>query len=183
MKILLKYLLIPLAAAGMLCQASFSEEILPDDRKMIDEWADKANWVTRLITAAGEENTDEVSRIVSSSEFNPSMTMTADQGNTTNVPLLTLIYAASVVAGNDHSGQSLRIVLKGGATPNVYDSEGNTPLHMAVGFKYQAPLNLLLEHGADPNIKNHAGVSPLDLARIMKDERVIQTLLNGDNPQ
>ncbi len=167
-----------LVAAGMTCQVNSTEEMSAADKSLIDKWADQANWVTNLVSAAGNHDTDKVKRIVKSSEFNPAITMTATQGNKGNIPLLTLIYASSVVAGNDHSGQSLRIVLEAGANPNVYDAEGNTPLHMAVGFKYAAPLNILLKYGADPNIKNHAGVSPLDLARIMKDRRVIQILLN-----
>ena len=50
-------------------------------------------------------------------------------------------------------------------TPNInaQDSEGNTPLHLAV-HGYNSAITDLLNHGANPNIQNNAGDTPLHLA-------------------
>ena len=50
-------------------------------------------------------------------------------------------------------------------TPNInaQDSEGNTPLHLAVHC-YDSAVTDLLNHGANPNIQNNAGDTPLHLA-------------------
>ena len=183
MKLLLKCALMSLVAVGLVCQGALADEISAADKRLIKKDADKANWVTDLINAAAEHDTGRVSKIVNSANFDPSMTMSSSQGNEANTPLLTLVYAASAVAGNDKSGQVLRIVLNAGANPNQSDAYGNTTLHMAVGFKHHAPLHLLLDHGADPNIRNHAGLSPLDLARTMKLDRIVKILLEGGNVQ
>ena len=159
MKLLFKCVLVSLVAVGLVCQGALADGINAADKSLIDKDADKANWVTDLINAAAEHDTDRVTKIVNSANFNPSMTMSSSQGNEATAPLLTLVYTASVVAGNDKSGQVLRIVLDAGANPNQSDAYGNTTLHMAVGFKHHAPLHLLLDHGADPNIRNHAGPS------------------------
>ena len=134
----------------------------------------ESNWLAKLIRAAGAHDTVQVEQIVKSAEFNPSATFSKH-----NIPLVTMVYAASVVSGGDKSGQMLRIVLKAGAEPNAMDGRGNTPLHMAVGFKAIPPVRQLLDHGADPNIKNHAGVSPLDLATHLGRTRMVRILKQG----
>ena len=177
----MKYFLAMGLSVLLIAGPGLGDEISPEDKEIIRKDAEKANWVTKLLTAARENNTDLVEEIVKSAEFNPSVTMTYEQGNTGNVPLTTLVYTASVVAGGDKSAQVLRIVLDAGGDPNAGDANGDTPLHMAVGFRTPAAVHLLLDHGADPNIKNHSGRSALDVARLMKRDRMVKILEDGGN--
>jgi ankyrin repeat protein len=54
-------------------------------------------------------------------------------------------------------------LLKAGASPNVIDRQGSTPLHRAAQFCDLTTVQLLLQYGADPNAKNRYGKAPMDL--------------------
>jgi curved DNA-binding protein CbpA len=56
------------------------------------------------------------------------------------------------------------------------DSDGNTPLHIAVDEKKRSFAKVLLDFGADPLLKNNGGISPLDLARKRNYEQMIELL-------
>jgi Arf-GAP/SH3 domain/ANK repeat/PH domain-containing protein len=78
---------------------------------------------------------------------------------------------------------SLHIVdflLGNGRTENCVDSEGNTPLHLAVGNDLAQCVKLLLLHGADSTIKNNAGVSPVDIARDKSHEECLELLQDAE---
>ena len=55
------------------------------------------------------------------------------------------------------------VLLKNGASPTVQtiESDGkNTPLHIAVNFKFKKIQDLLIEAGADENMLNAKGLTP-----------------------
>ena len=67
--------------------------------------------------------------------------------------------------------ETMKLILRAGCDVNAVNTEGNTPLHLAVTFKPADPqgvvilsemLLLLLDVGADPNVANKNGQTPLD---------------------
>lgn len=59
---------------------------------------------------------------------------------------------------------TVRRLLEAGAEPNITDSVGNTPLHMACFNGRTDIVNFLLRHGADPSRKNKQGETPANWA-------------------
>ena len=67
--------------------------------------------------------------------------------------------------------ETMKLILHAGGDVNAVNTEGNTPLHLAVKFKPAEPeeveilremLLLLLDIGADPKLENKNGQTPLD---------------------
>ncbi len=56
------------------------------------------------------------------------------------------------------------LLLRNGASANVSDGEGNTPLHYAARDARVKLAEMLLAHGAARNARNRAGKTPLDFA-------------------
>ncbi len=62
--------------------------------------------------------------------------------------------------------QTINELLSQGAAPDVKDSKGDTPLHLAVAGGHQATAEMLIRKGAAINVTNNAGMTPLDIARV-----------------
>lgn len=60
-----------------------------------------------------------------------------------------------------HLFQIVELLLKKGASPNVTDKYGSTPLHRAASLGHTSITKLLLEFRADPNLSNSEGNTPL----------------------
>lgn len=75
-------------------------------------------------------------------------------------------WAALHFAAQDFQTGAVRILLEGGATVDLPDGNGNTPLSTAVFNSRERGeiIKLLLDAGADRNRENEHGVSPLGLA-------------------
>jgi len=59
--------------------------------------------------------------------------------------------------------RSLEFLLtQAGASPNVFDIFGRTPLHIACEYGYFQNVKLLLENGADPSILDKKKHTPRD---------------------
>ena len=67
--------------------------------------------------------------------------------------------------------ETMKLILHAGCNVNAVNTEGNTPLHLAVKYKPAEPedveilremLLLLLDIGADPKLENKNGQTPLD---------------------
>jgi hypothetical protein len=67
--------------------------------------------------------------------------------------------------------------LRDGVSPNVADSGGWTPLHLAAGLGHLQVVRLLLERGADPAVRNRLGDTPLHVAIMQGRPEVARVLL------
>ena len=78
--------------------------------------------------------------------------------------------------------ETMKLILHAGCDVNAVNTEGNTPLHLAVKFKPAEPegveilremLLLLLDIGADPKLENKNGQTPLDSCETDKARRIL----------
>ena len=78
--------------------------------------------------------------------------------------------------------ETMKLILHAGCDVNAVNTEGNTPLHLAVTFKPADPkevvilsemLLLLLDIGADPKLVNKNGQTPLDSCETDEARRVL----------
>ena len=90
--------------------------------------------------------------------------------------------------------ETMKLILHAGCDVNAVNTEGNTPLHLAVKYKPAEPedveilremLLLLLDIGADPKLENKNGQTPLDscetdAARIILSEKRGLSAMNVD---
>ena len=89
--------------------------------------------------------------------------------------------------------ETMKLILHAGCNVNAVNTEGNTPLHLAVKFKPEPEeveilremLLLLLHIGADPNLENENGQTPLDscetnAARMIQSEKGRLSAMNVD---
>jgi ankyrin repeat protein len=75
--------------------------------------------------------------------------------------------------------EKTRLLLEGGANPNLRSGEGRTALLIAVGRPGSYPVvKLLLEKGAEANVRFADGRSALTAAAGARDPRVLQLLLD-----
>ena len=87
--------------------------------------------------------------------------------------------------------ETMKLILHAGCDVNAVNTEGNTPLHLAVTFKPADPeevvilsqmLLLLLDIGADPKLPNKNGKTPLhscetdEARRILSDKRGLSAM-------
>ena len=90
--------------------------------------------------------------------------------------------------------ETMKLILHAGCDVNAVNTEGNTPLHLAVKYKPAEPedveilremLLLLLDIGADPKLENKNGQTPLDscetdAARMILSEKRGLSAMNVD---
>ena len=78
--------------------------------------------------------------------------------------------------------ETMKLILHAGCDVNAVNTEGNTPLHLAVKFKPAEPeeveilremLLLLLDIGADPKLENENGQTPLDSCESDEVRRIL----------
>ena len=66
--------------------------------------------------------------------------------------------------------------LKHGASINITDNDGNTPVHHAAMSNNTEVIAMLMKHGASINITNNEGEKPIDAARRWKSEAAVRML-------
>ena len=77
--------------------------------------------------------------------------------------------------------ETMKLILHAGCDVNAVNTEGNTPLHLAVKFKPEPEeveilremLLLLLDIGADPKLENKNGQTPLDSCESDEARRIL----------
>ena len=77
--------------------------------------------------------------------------------------------------------ETMKLILHAGCDVNAVNTEGNTPLHLAVKFKPEPEeveilremLLLLLDIGADPKLENKNGQTPLDSCETDEARRIL----------
>lgn len=86
-------------------------------------------------------------------------------------------------AARGNYAQVIRFLLSSGPNPNLNpnlkNSKGCAPLHMAAILNSVDAINALLEGGADPNIVDNHGRTPLHLGTILRNTGTIHALLKG----
>ncbi|KAK1287131.1 Potassium channel AKT2/3 [Acorus calamus] len=81
---------------------------------------------------------------------------------------------------------TLEVLLKAGMDPNIGDSKGGTPLHLAASKGYEDCVLVLLRHGCNTNIKDMDGNTPLWHSIFAKDHKIFNLLYHYSyitNPQ
>lgn len=74
---------------------------------------------------------------------------------------------------------ALEELLKKGSDPNfAEDIAGVTPLHFAVMNDSRQAIKILVKAGANIFSKTMTGESPVDLAKMLKNDKIMELLLN-----
>ena len=95
-------------------------------------------------------------------------------------PLMLALIPMSPAEGEHDIKRIIKLLLRGGADPNIQDSNGNTALMWAIRNFDEPIIKLLLRGGADPNIQNSNGDTALMWAmRYLDPDPIIKLLLRG----
>jgi len=91
--------------------------------------------------------------------------------------------AAIHIATKRGDATYLRVLLGRGASSNVQDDRGNTPLMLAVTGNYPECVELLMQQRANVNLANASGETPLIRAVQLRNVELVRILLaGGANP-
>ncbi|MBZ6377645.1 MULTISPECIES: ankyrin repeat domain-containing protein [Pacificimonas] len=86
--------------------------------------------------------------------------------------------ALHIVTENQELGW-INLLQKRGASVDLQDDEGNTPLLIASNMNFVDGVRLLLFYGADPNLANRRGETPLIRAVQRRDHEMVSVLLEA----
>jgi ankyrin repeat protein len=88
------------------------------------------------------------------------------------------IHSAAAHLDGARSLELVKILLEGGADPNLSQAGGWTPLHQAAAHGREETAKLLVENGASLTAKSDDGRTPLEMARAKKHD-ALEGLLGG----
>src|SRR6218665_3377717 len=125
-----------------------------------------------LISAIEEENLDKVKNLLSDGGVNCNDV----QENLRYVRRKERLYAlhkATLLGLTD----IVEVLLDAGANSNVFDQNGNTPLHIAVNQGSTSMVQLLLSCGADPKLTDRRGNAAIHIATSQGHLNLVRTLV------
>ena len=128
---------------------------------------DISNDEIKLWRLSRHGRTEEVKKLLSSGMLNANIYLT--NGNDKSAPLFE-------AAERGHK-EVVELLLKAGADPDKYSSQGSTPLNLAADRGYKEVVQLLLNSGADPDKTDSHGNTPLQKASVEEHEDVVKMLL------
>ncbi|MEE4348953.1 MAG: ankyrin repeat domain-containing protein [Pacificimonas sp.] len=73
----------------------------------------------------------------------------------------------------------INLLQQKGASMNVQDDDGNTPLLIASTMNFTDGVRLLMHYGADPNVANRRGETPLIRAVQRRDYEMVRVLMEA----
>ena len=85
-----------------------------------------------------------------------------------------LLHAATLSGDAD----IVKLLLDKGANPDLRDSDGNTPLILAINSRHANVVKLLLGKGANPDIRNNIGATSLIIASCLGELESVKFLLD-----
>jgi len=77
---------------------------------------------------------------------------------------------------NGHS-EIIRMLINQTARIDVFDEQGEAPLHVAVGRGHEQVVDILLEHNAFVNVRNKPGMTPLHIAAKLGHNSMVMQLI------
>ncbi len=84
---------------------------------------------------------------------------------------------ALVTAAYEGEFDLVRLLISGGANPNVTNEHGDTAVMLAAEHGYDAIVEFLLDHGAEIDVKDQDGDTALDIARYHECKDTVSLLL------
>ncbi len=129
------------------------------------------NGETALWKAVMQTNDVELVRLLLSKGADPNVC------NKEGVALLLALLSKS----GPFNYEMAKVLITGGANPDVVDTLGMTPLHLAVRLKHESLVELLINAGANPNFSANKenGCTPLMDAVLSKNQRILKALIEG----
>lgn len=154
------------------CDEKLEEAIgAGDDVNALDD--DGKGIVDRMMTSPKARANPRVWELIGKAGFNFEVLVTPRGGSQKNPPPVPLLHLyCSQQQSNAASAGLIRWMVAAGADVDVKDSEGQTPLHVAVKSLNRPAVEALLEMGADPTIK----LGNRTILQLTKDEEIKRIL-------
>jgi len=132
-------------------------------KKTKSSFSDKVKLdISDLVKAVRDNDADEVARALNA------WVIPNEEDGMARIPL--------PIATDNNNKLIVGMLLRNKAKPNVYGTDGQTPLFKAVFWENEDIVELLMEAGADINLANKDGKTPMSEAMSMGNEAIIDIL-------
>lgn len=129
--------------------------------------------ITRTASTRGSKRTAAAAAAVSSTQQQQQLNTDLDFGSIYTAEKLQELPPLFLAAAQ-RNAKTVRLLLQFGASPNIRDDLGCTPLHLSACVDFQSWLCavILLEYGAQVHAVNRFGVSPFQLSPDLQKEQL-----------